>query len=150
MVKASGGSSSICWNMPITAGRSPALSGAIDSEQLPGMIEVTPCSRLGLAAPSQSSWTSKWVCGSMKPGATALPPASISARAGPSTLGPRAAIRPSFTATSPAKAGAPVPSTTRALRITRSYMPRLPSLPAYSTANPRPGKPFLSGYSSAL
>ena len=49
-VKASGGISSICWNMPTTLLRSDAFRGARDSEQLPGTIEVTPCSRAGLAA----------------------------------------------------------------------------------------------------
>ncbi len=54
-----------------------AFSGASESEQLPGTTEVIPCSSAGFAAPSHSSWTSKCVCGSMKPGATTWPLASI-------------------------------------------------------------------------
>jgi hypothetical protein len=69
---------------------------------LPGTIEVIPCSSAGRAAPSQSSCTSKWVCGSMKPGATTRPPASTTCLASPASFGPMSQIRPSLTATSAA------------------------------------------------
>src|SRR5580700_8313612 len=107
--------------MPTRVLRSLAFSGASESEQLPGTTEVIPCSSAGFAAPSQSSWTSKCVCGSMKPGATTWPLASITRLASPRSA-PTAAMRPALTATSAAKAGAPVPSTTRPPLISRSYI----------------------------
>ena len=62
---------------------------------------------------------------SMKPGATTLPAASISSSA--SGTWPTTATRPSLSPTSATTGSAPVPSTTRPLRITRSsVIPRLP------------------------
>src|SRR5689334_15009390 len=57
----------------------------------------------------------------MKPGETAAPWASTVRVAAPLNL-PMSAILPSFTPTSPRKAGIPDPSTMRPLRINRSYV----------------------------
>src|SRR6185436_16871719 len=54
---------------------------------------------------------------SMKPGATIRPRASITRAASPARPGPTAAIRSPSTATSAARAGAPLPSTTVPFRI---------------------------------
>src|SRR5215470_846901 len=59
----------------------------------------------------------------MKPGATTRPSASIS-RLPRSTPPPTAVMRPAVTATSPRTDGAPVPSTMRAFRMTRSAIER--------------------------
>src|SRR5215475_11641828 len=56
---------------------------------------------------------------STKPGVTSSPSASSTRRAGPDTR-PSSAMRPSASATSAVRAGAPVPSTTVPPRITRS------------------------------
>jgi len=56
---------------------------------------------------------------STKPGVTILPRASISSAPEP-LMAPTAAIRPSFTATSASRPGAPEPSITVPPRITRS------------------------------
>src|SRR3954469_14867185 len=58
---------------------------------------------------------------SMTPGASTSPSASTVRPAGSSNA-PTATIRPSRTPTSPANSGAPVPSTTRAPRMSRSNM----------------------------
>src|SRR4029450_6438923 len=55
------------------------------------------------------------------PGARTRPPASTRCWAAPRS-GPTATMRPSFTATPPAREGVPRPSMTRALSITRSCM----------------------------
>ena len=115
------GISSIWLNMPTSFIRCSALSGASDSEQLPGTMVVMPCSMAGLARPSHSSCASKCVCGSMNPGETILPAASISWEAGSEML-PLAAIFPSLTPTSPMYPGMPVPSTIVPLRMMRSNM----------------------------
>src|SRR5512137_3193124 len=54
---------------------------------------------------------------SMKPGATIRPLASITRAASPARPGPTAAMRSPSTATSAARAGAPLPSTTVPFRI---------------------------------
>src|SRR5215813_5453121 len=59
---------------------------------------------------------------SMSPGATTCPRASITRRAGRAERGSTAAIRPSSTATSASRPGAPLPSMTRPPRISRSSM----------------------------
>src|SRR6478736_1884040 len=64
---------------------------------------------------------------STQPGATTSPSASSSRRPVPSTS-PTAVMRPSFTATSAARRGVPVPSTTVPLRITRSCSAMSPPL----------------------
>src|SRR5262245_45371552 len=58
----------------------------------------------------------------MKPGASARPPASRRSRAAWPALPLTSTMRPPLTATLPWRAGAPVPSTIRALSITRSCM----------------------------
>ena len=80
---------------------------------------VTPWRILLSALPSTSSEKSECECGSMKPGASALPPASIVRAAGPETR-PTPVMRPSRTATEPVTDGPPVPSMIRALVMRRS------------------------------
>src|SRR5438270_4431362 len=58
----------------------------------------------------------------MKPGATTRPPASIRSRAAWPSAPATSTIVPFFTATLPWREGPPVPSTMRALSITRSCM----------------------------
>ncbi len=96
-----------------------ALQGANPTPQLPITSVVTPWFEAGESSGSQVAWPSIWVCTSTQPGVTSLPVASISRRPRPSIL-PRAAIFPDCTATSPTNAGAPLPSTMRPLRTTRS------------------------------
>jgi hypothetical protein len=66
---------------------------------------VTPCirkagiSRVRASGEARSSPT--WLCGSMKPGATIMPLASMTRRAGPASLLPTASMRSPATATSP-------------------------------------------------
>src|SRR5262249_7836130 len=64
----------------------------------------------------------------MKPGATTSPPASTSRAPRPDTS-PTSAMRPAETARSPLCPGAPVPSTMKPPRITRSWAIRFPPLP---------------------
>jgi len=56
----------------------------------------------------------------MKPGATIRPLASITRAASPPRCGSTAAMRSPSTATSAARAGAPLPSTTMPFRTIRS------------------------------
>src|SRR5882724_920123 len=63
---------------------------------------------------------SEWVLMSMKPGATARPPASITLVASVSSSAPMAAMRPSRMARSPGLPAAPVPSSSRPPRIRMS------------------------------
>src|SRR5258706_10037128 len=89
--------------------------------QLPATTVVPAWLTLGVIAGSTSSRLSSWVCGSMKPGATTLPRASISLAAdAPAGSAPSATMRSPATARSPATGGAPVPSISWALRMIRS------------------------------
>src|SRR3954453_5997539 len=77
---------------------------------------------------------------STQPGVTSRPVASISsvpAGTAASTSVPTATTRPSTMATSPTKAGAPVPSTMVPLRTTRSAMPCscAPAVPLTATGS---------------
>ena len=87
--------------------------------QLPITMLVTPSATDGVANGSQMSWASKCVCRSMMPGASASPCASRR-WAAPPQPSPTAAMRPSLTARLPCRAGAPVPSISNALSMTRS------------------------------
>ena len=126
--KALNGISSIWLNMPTNFIRWSALSGASDREQLPGTIVVTPCSMAGLAAPSHNNCASKCVCGSMKPGDTILPRASISVVPVSATL-PTLTMRPSLIAISPKYDGKPLPSTMFPFLITKSIIKLLANRP---------------------
>ena len=90
---------------------------------LPTTTVVTPCIRnAAFSFPSSSSKSpSAWVCGSIKPGATSRPVASIvvvaSASADASTLTIRSPTTPTFVT----RAGAPLPSTTFPLSRSTSY-----------------------------
>ena len=64
---------------------------------------------------------------SMKPGATTCPAASITRVLSPASLGPTATIRSPSTATSAARAGAPLPSTSEPFRISRDQATRYSS-----------------------
>jgi hypothetical protein len=91
--------------------------------QLPTITVVTPWLTLGvILGVARTAWSS-WVCTSMKPGATTRPATSISVTAGRSRGRSgleSAATRPSASARSAGRAGAPVPSTTWPPRRIRS------------------------------
>ena len=72
-----------------------------DEPQLPVMHVVTPSKIKFIAFGSFNSSPSRWVCTSIKPGATIKPAASIVFGATKFNPLPRPMIFPSFTATSP-------------------------------------------------
>jgi tripartite-type tricarboxylate transporter receptor subunit TctC len=106
---------------PISQSRRSGLTGAKPTPQLPIITVVTPCHDDGRQEGSQVTWPSQWVCTSTQPGVTSAPSATISRRPRPA-LPPTWLMRPPSTATSPAKRGAPLPSTTVPPRMTRSCM----------------------------
>src|SRR6516162_505585 len=82
---------------------------------------------------------------STKPGVTSLPLASISSAPAPATL-PTSTILPPATAMSASKPGAPVPSITTLLRITRSKAVVMAALPGKSDLRiVRPPPPDVNG-----
>ena len=102
-----------------SSSRSASLHGANVTPQLPSTTEVTPCQHDDEPIGSQASCASRWVWMSTNPGVTMQPSASIVRRPSPSTR-PTATTRSPSMATSATCAGAPVPSTTEPLRMTRS------------------------------
>src|SRR5450830_117036 len=89
--------------------------------QLPTTTVVTPCDNLGNISGMRITLVSSCVCTSMKPGLNTLPAPSITWSAcQPSSL-PTATMRPAATATSAATGSLPLPSITRALRISVSH-----------------------------
>ena len=109
-----GGMSSTYAKTALSPARCSARNGANESEQLPMSTVVTPCCGIGSHVGSQNSVGSKWVCESMKPGATVAPPASSSRSPAGARSGPISLMTPAATRTSARRAGAPVPSTTLA------------------------------------
>src|SRR5208282_749681 len=103
------------------------LIGATENPQLPPTKVVTPCIRKGFriaACSGIGTIQSECECRSMKPGATIIPRASssrVEAACADSPGSITAAIRPSLTAISDLKRGAPEPSITVPLRTIRSY-----------------------------
>jgi hypothetical protein len=81
---------------------------------------VIPCRTLDSTRLSTKRFISDWPSMSMKPGATMLPAASTFRAALAAERSPRAASRSPRMPTSARNQGAPVPSTTRPLAITRS------------------------------
>ena len=89
--------------------------------QLPTTTVVTPCDSLhSMQAGPHSTARSSCVCASMKPGASAIPSASISRSAAAAPRSPTATILSSVTPTSALKRGLPRPSNTVASRMIRS------------------------------
>ena len=86
----------------------------------PITCRVTPWRRSLWPRPSTSSDSVDQDSMLMKPGATALPVASISRRAVPAAFGPTYAMRSPRMATSPATPGDPLPSYTVPPRTSRS------------------------------
>ncbi len=113
---------STCVRFRIVMSRSPGRQGAIVKPQLPMTAVVTPSDGDGRTRGSQVIWASKWVWLSMMPGISASPSAPMTSRALPASAGPTAAMRPPLTATSAIAGGAPEPSKTDALRMSRSFM----------------------------
>ena len=94
----------------------------------------------GVASLSQHNCGSKWVWMSMNPGVSTRPAASISCSPAARSAAPEiSAMRPSRTPTLPERGTEPVPSTIRALRITRSNCSIYPRwLRFYCNANTPP------------
>src|SRR5499427_2496713 len=99
--------------------RTAASYGTTPEPQLPTTSVVTPCITLKGMVGSRSTAKSSWLCTSMKPGATAIPRASISVRPRSVTT-PTAEIRSAVSATSAGTPGAPLPSNTIPPRSTTS------------------------------
>jgi hypothetical protein len=95
------------------------MIGAIEAPS-PVTSVVIPWVIFDAARPSTSTLYSDWPSRSMKPGAITRPVASTTRFALAPSSRPMAAMRPSRTATSAANHGAPVPSTTRPPRSSRS------------------------------
>jgi hypothetical protein len=74
--KASSGMPSTFSRVRMMVARSAGLVGAIPNPQLPVTTVVTPCHDEGVRSRSQRTWASKWVWGSMNPGARTSPPRS--------------------------------------------------------------------------
>ena len=72
---------------------------------------VMPCEICVGASGSVSRPSVEWLCGSMNPGASARPCASMTTSLPLGLTLPTSAIRPSLTRNPPARGGAPVPST---------------------------------------
>ena len=96
-------------------------AGANPTPQLPITIDVTPWMLLGARMGSHVACPSKCVWMSTNPGVTTRSSASISRRPRPWTRGSTSVMIPSETATSATLGAVPVPSTTEALRMTRSW-----------------------------
>ena len=89
--------------------------------QLPTTTVVTPCDILhSMHSGPHSTARSSCVCASMKPGATALPVATISRSPVEALRSPTATMRSPVTPISAWKRGLPVPSKTVASRMIRS------------------------------
>src|SRR5205823_4376911 len=86
---------------------------------------------------------------STKPGATTAPSASSTRRAAPGTA-PSAAMRPSRIATSPRRAGAPVPSTSVPPRISRSKCSAIVGAPAPDLSAKRAASATQAGRRQAI
>ncbi len=125
---------------PISQSWRSGRAGAKPTPQLPMTTEVTPCQALGASTSSQVAWPSKWVWMSTHPGVTSRPSASMVWRAAAPPRSPTSVMRPSSTATSAVRAGAPVPSTTVPPVTTRSCMVEPPG-----SDPPRTARSVLSG-----
>ncbi len=88
--------------------------------QLPATMEVTPM-RMKFSALGCSQISSAWVWTSMNPGASVSPFASSTSFAAARSIVPTETIRPPRIATSARRPREPLPSTTVAPVITRSY-----------------------------
>ena len=132
-----------------------ACTGANVTPQLPSTTLVTPCQHDDVGSGSHASWASRWVWMSTKPGVTTL------------AVGVDAPRRPRRRTSARRRrcgrrrwrrrrdaAGAPVPSTTMPLRMTRSATahPRAPRRDGAQSApspagitNPRRGRPATAG-----
>ena len=99
-------------------------NGANENPQLPTISVVTPCMSLNGWGSSMSGTMSECACGSMKPGVTARPVASIVRRAGPRSR-PMATTRSPSMATSASRLADPKPSNTSPPVITRSCIASL-------------------------
>ena len=85
----------------------PGGQGATPKPHMPPKTVVTPWWLEGDAVGVQQSWASRWVWGSMMPGITKQPEASISSAAVASSSRPTSAIRPPERATSAANGATP-------------------------------------------
>src|SRR5688572_22555515 len=95
----------------------PGATGAGEKLHMPTTSVVTPWRTLDSADGHLSYTRSECEWMSMNPGVTISPLASITRSASPVSPGPTAAMRSPSTATSAARAGAPLPSTTVPFRI---------------------------------
>ena len=80
--------------------------------QLPTTTVVTPWLTFGSMCGAERTIWSSWVCTSMNPGATIMPPASITRAPSAARFAPTATMRSPSMRTSALKRGAPVPSMT--------------------------------------
>ena len=112
--RASSGMPSTFSSVRMMVARCSGLVGAIPKPQLPVTTVVTPCHDEGVRSRSHRTCASKWVWGSMNPGARIKPTEVDSRVARGSMVSATSAMCPPTTATSARRRGDPVPSTTSA------------------------------------